>query len=164
MPLFIHPGERRLVREYVYVAHSLPLFLFILDLCLSVQHTNHLLIYLTLSSFFLLSLCLYLSLSPLLSLHCSLSIALSTSLSLYLSLSQFLLLLLSPFLSLSLSLSHFHSPSLTLLSLSLSLSLPLPLSVFLDLILGSFPTKKRWIPIIPAMYDAQLQTTTKVLH
>ena len=127
MPLFIHPGERRLVREYVYVAHSLPLFLFILDLCLSVQHTNHLLIYLTLSSFFFLTLCLCLSLS--------LSIPFSPSL------------------------SHFYCPSL-----SISLSLPLPLSVFLDLILGSFPTRKRWIPIIPAMYDAQLQTTTKVLH
>ena len=109
------------MREYVYVAHSLPLFLSILDLCPSVQQTNHILIYLTLSSFFFLSLCLSLYLSPSLSLLLSLSIYLSTSLS------QFLLLLLSPSLPLSFSipfspsLSHFHSPSLsslTLLSLS----------------------------------------------
>ena len=112
-----------------------------------------------------LSYALFLFLTFSLPLSLSLSIALSTSLSLYLSLSipssTSLSLYPSQFLSLPLSLTF-----TLLLSLSLSkyIYLPLPLSVFLDLILGSFPTKKRWIPIIPAMYDAQLQTTTKVLH
>ena len=92
-----------------------------------------------------------------------LSLYLSPSLSLLLSLNFFFYfsLPLSFLIPFSPSLSHFHSPSLSSLTL---LSLPLPLSVLLDLILGSFPTKKRWILIIPAMYDAQLQTTTKVLY
>ena len=88
----------------MYVAHSLPLFLFILDLCLSVQHTNHLLIYLTLSSFFFLTLCLCLSLNS------------------FFYFSPFILL--NSFLSLSLTLSlSFSLFSHSSLSLSLSLSL-----------------------------------------